>query len=144
MAAKVGWHPRSERGPCSVPSGPTDCLVAKGGVRGDDLKGFAKDLMKKNPAHRPSLIDCQWLAERLDTTLCDDGDMDDVDEESRNKESKAQAKNHVGMNQLSSILLMETTEGSMIGQKKICNTRVSSSRHFVTDSSIFVRFRESS
>jgi hypothetical protein len=23
----------------------------------DDLKGFAKDLMNNNPAHRPSLID---------------------------------------------------------------------------------------
>jgi hypothetical protein len=56
----------------------------------DDLKGFAKDLMNKNPGHRPSLID--WSAERLHTTPCDDGDVDYVNEEGGNKESKAQAK----------------------------------------------------
>jgi len=54
--------------------------------------------MDKNLAHRPSLID--WSVERLDMTTCDDGDMDYVDEEGRNKESKAQAKNDrdVGIN----------------------------------------------
>jgi len=39
---------------------------------------FAKELMSRNPAHRPSMID--WLAERLDTTPCDDEDTDYVDE----------------------------------------------------------------
>jgi uncharacterized iron-regulated protein len=52
--------------------------------------------MNKNLAHRPSLID--WSGERLDTAPCDDGVMDYVNEEGRNKESKAQAKNNIGIN----------------------------------------------
>ncbi|KAF8494431.1 hypothetical protein F5888DRAFT_1636135 [Russula emetica] len=71
-------------------------FLAKGD---DDLKWFAKDLTNKNPAHQLSLID--WSAERLDMTPCDDGDMDYVDEEGGSKESKAQAKNGVGINQMS-------------------------------------------
>ena len=43
----------------------------------------------------PSLID--WSAARLDTTPCDDGDMDYLDEEGKSKESKAQAKEDVIM-----------------------------------------------
>jgi hypothetical protein len=49
------------------------------------LRFLAKggDLMNKNPAHRPSLID--WSAERLDTTPCDDGDMWMEGVETRNR-----------------------------------------------------------
>ncbi|KAN0118200.1 hypothetical protein V8E52_005461, partial [Russula decolorans] len=63
-------------------------FFAKGGVGDGGPKGFSKDLMNKNPAHRPSLI---WSAERLDTA-CDDGDMDYVDGRSGNKESIARPR----------------------------------------------------
>ena len=52
--------------------------------------------MNTNPAHRPLLIN--WSAERLDMAPCGDGDMDYLDEEGRSNESKAQAKNDVGIN----------------------------------------------
>jgi hypothetical protein len=85
--------------PIRLPSGPTDGPVARRSIvslHDDGPKGFVKNLMNKNPAHRPSFIDRS--AERLDTTPCDDGDMVYVDEEGGNKESKAQAKNDVGIN----------------------------------------------
>jgi hypothetical protein len=59
----------------------------------DDLN---KDLMNKNLAHRPSLIDRS--TERLDTTPRDGGDMNYVVEEGGNKELKARVKNDVGIN----------------------------------------------
>ena len=79
----VAWCPprRFERGPCSIPSGQAATggfvlnvplilwlklkLVPRNRWRRDDnLKVFSKDLMDKNQAYRPSLI--EWMAERLD------------------------------------------------------------------------------
>ncbi|KAI0247478.1 kinase-like domain-containing protein [Lactifluus subvellereus] len=67
------------------------CFVEKSGTEGGELESFAEQLMDDNPLHRPSLVD--WSG-RVDVTLCDDDDTDELDE-GRDKESKAQVKDEV-------------------------------------------------
>jgi Protein kinase domain len=63
------------------------CFHKKSGMEDRGLESFAEQLMDDNPIHRPSFVD--W-SEQCDATLCNDNDMDEMDEGGK-KELKARA-----------------------------------------------------